>query len=74
MDAVGEGLLYDGFTTCILVWTNQCKKVEIDKSNPALEAVLAPAKPEDVLELDKVWSFVLKKQTTNNLGYSAMQS
>ena len=22
MDAIGEGLMYDGFITCILVWTN----------------------------------------------------
>jgi hypothetical protein len=27
----------------------------------AFEATLAPAKSEDVLELDEVWSFVLKK-------------
>ena len=39
-------------------WRPGSKK---DQSNPALEATLAPAQPEDVLELDEVWSFVLKK-------------
>ena len=39
-------------------WPPGSKK---DQSNPALEATLAPAQPEDVLELDEVWSFVLKK-------------
>ena len=62
MDTVGEGLLYDGFTTCILDWTNPLvRKLKLTKSNPVREATLAPAKPEDVLELDVVWSFVLKK-------------
>jgi hypothetical protein len=47
----------------LVFWSGSttCKKVEIDKSNPVLEATLAPAKTEDVLELDEVWSFVLKK-------------
>ena len=32
-----------------------------DERNPALKATLAPAQPEDILELDEVWSFVLSK-------------
>ena len=40
------------------LWAPGLKKA---KSNPALEATLAPAGPDDILELDEVWSFVLKK-------------
>jgi insertion element IS1 protein InsB len=32
-----------------------------DERNPALKATLAPAQPEDILELDEAWSFVLSK-------------
>ena len=40
------------------LWRIGSKK---DERNPALKATLAPAQPEDILELDEVWSFVLKK-------------
>ncbi len=40
------------------LWQIGSKK---DERNPALKATLAPAQPEDILELDEVWSFVLKK-------------
>jgi len=32
-----------------------------DQANPPLAETLAPAQKDDVLELDEVWSFVLKK-------------
>jgi len=32
-----------------------------DQVNPSLEETLAPAEPDDILELDEAWSFVLKK-------------
>jgi hypothetical protein len=32
-----------------------------DEQNPSLQETLAPAQPDDILELDEVWSFVLKK-------------
>jgi len=33
-----------------------------DSVNPSLEETLAPAEPNDILELDEVWSFVHKKK------------
>ena len=32
-----------------------------DQTNPTLTDTLSPAEPDDVLELDEAWSFVLKK-------------
>lgn len=32
-----------------------------DEVNPSIEETLAPVEPEDILELDEAWSFVLKK-------------
>ena len=33
-----------------------------DQRNPSIEETLLPAQPDDILELDEVWSFVLKKK------------
>ena len=33
-----------------------------DQQNPSIEETLLPAQADDVLELDEVWSFVLKKK------------
>jgi insertion element IS1 protein InsB len=32
-----------------------------DEANPALEETLLPAQEDDVVELDEMWSFVLRK-------------
>ncbi len=39
-----------------------------DQSNPRVEQTLAPAEPEDVLELDEIWSFVLKSHKSAGRG------
>jgi len=33
-----------------------------DQGNPRIAETLLPAQPDDILELDEVWSFVLKKK------------
>jgi insertion element IS1 protein InsB len=33
-----------------------------DQRNPRIAETLLPARPDDILELDEVWSFVLKKK------------
>ena len=47
--------------------------VEHVKSLPKLKDTLLPAQPEDILESDEAWSFVLKKVISAGFGLSCVE-